>query len=129
MIAVDTNIVVRLLVGDEKAQYRKARALFEKHDVFIADTVILECEWVLRYAYEFSPENIRDAFNRLFGLPNVRLENPIVTSLAIEWHSKGLDFADALHLAHSQDFDQFFTFDAKLIRRANNLSRCSVLKP
>ncbi len=42
MIAVDTNIVIRLLTGDEPEQYRKSLSLFEQEIVFLPDTVILE---------------------------------------------------------------------------------------
>ena len=129
MIAVDTNVVVRLLTGDEETQHRKARALFEKNAVFITETVILECEWVLRYAYDFTPTAICDALNRLFGLPHVHLENPTAVKQAIQWHASGLDFADALHLARCQHVDRFVTFDAKLVRRASRLGRCPVLRP
>ena len=47
MVAIDTNIIVRLLTRDDESQYKKVLALFKKHDIFIADTVILETEWVL----------------------------------------------------------------------------------
>ena len=53
MIAVDTNIVVRLLTKDDPSQYQKAYHLFDKNDVLITDSVILETEWVLRFAYNF----------------------------------------------------------------------------
>nr|VFJ78794.1 MAG: PIN domain-containing protein [Candidatus Kentron sp. FW] len=68
MIAVDTNVVVRLLTGDDKQQFDKAPRLFEKQDVFIPDSVILEMEWVPRYAYGFMPDAICDAYDKLFGL-------------------------------------------------------------
>jgi predicted nucleic-acid-binding protein len=129
VIAVDTNILVRFLTGDDKHQFKKALALFESHDVFIPDTVILESEWVLRYAYHFSPNAICGAFTNLFGLPNVHVTNPTLIAQAILWHEQGLDFADALHLALSQQYGQFFTFDGKFIRHAKGLCQCSVLKP
>ena len=44
MTAIDTNIIVRLLTGDDVAQCQKARGIFEHHAVFIPDTVILETE-------------------------------------------------------------------------------------
>ena len=53
MIAVDTNIIIRFLTHDDNLQYKKAFSIFNTQEVFIADTVILETEWVLRYAYEF----------------------------------------------------------------------------
>jgi predicted nucleic acid-binding protein len=62
VIAVDTNVVVRLLVRDDETQYQASRALFETQEIFIPDTVVLELEWVLRYAYDFSPAEIGAAF-------------------------------------------------------------------
>jgi len=129
MTGVDTNILVRLLTRDNEGQFQKAFALFNKDTVFIADTVMLETEWVLRFAYSFKSHEIRDAFIKLLSLPNVKTKNPDILFLAIEWASKGLDFADALHLAYSKDSDQFATFDSDFIRRSKGLSKCVVKKP
>jgi predicted nucleic-acid-binding protein len=78
MILVDTNIIVRLLTGDLQPQFKRAKSLFEKESIFITTTVILETEWVLRYAYHFKPLKITDAFQSLFGLSNVQLEEPLI---------------------------------------------------
>lgn len=129
VIAVDTNIIVRLLTKDNETQYKAAHKLFSEEDIFIADTVILEAEWVLRYAYEFEPEQICAAFRKLFGLKNVRLTNAQVIAQAIEWHEFGLDFADAHHLAVCQQNTTFKTFDDKFIKRAKNLTSCTVERP
>lgn len=129
MTAIDTNIIVRLLTGDDPAQCRKARQIFASHEIFIPDTVILETEWVLRYAYKFEPVAISDAFTKLFGLANVRVSRPDSLSKAMEWHRQGLDFADALHLAASQDQTLFLTFDGKLVKKAKGLTSCRVESP
>ena len=129
MIAVDTNLIIRFLTHDDERQYKKAFAIFQKYEVFIPDTVVLETEWVLRYAYEFSIEDICNAFVNLFGLRNVHLSNPIFISQAIEWHRRGVDFADALHLTQCQQFQIFYTFDKKLISKAKGLSNCKVVLP
>jgi len=50
MVAVDTNVLVRLLVNDDARQTRRARALIEREQVFISATALLESEWVLRSA-------------------------------------------------------------------------------
>jgi len=76
MIAVGTNIIIRFLTHDDTKQYKKSFSIFNTQDVFISDTVILETEWVLRYAYEFSPDNICNALVKLFGLRNIHLSNP-----------------------------------------------------
>lgn len=129
MIAIDTNIIVRFLTRDDEVQFQKSLALFKNHDVFIADTVILESEWVLRYAYNFEPLDISTALTKLFGLPNVHLFNSTLIAQAIQWQSQGLDFADALHLSQCQQYNQFFTFDKKFINKAKGLSKCFVLTP
>ena len=40
MLAVDTNVVVRLLTGDNPAQAARARAIFQRETVFVVKTVI-----------------------------------------------------------------------------------------
>lgn len=129
MIAIDTNIIVRLLVNDDAAQYKKAHNLFSEHEIFIADTVILETEWVLRFAYDFNINQIANAFTKLFGLPNVHVNHPSLVAQAITWHIQGLDFADAFHLANSQQCRTFFTFDKKMIKTAKTIDSCKVLTP
>ena len=129
MIAVDTNIIVRLLARDDEKQFQKAYATFKKEAVFISDTVFLETEWVLRFAYNFRPSAINSAFKKLLGLPNVRVANPEILAKAIKWHAAGLDFADSLHLAKSQDAVKFLTFDAKFIKKAKGLGNCQVERP
>ncbi|WGV25205.1 type II toxin-antitoxin system VapC family toxin [Halotia branconii] len=129
MVAVDTNIVVRLLTQDDELQYQKSQEIFQTQDVFIADTVILETEWVLRFAYKFKPNEICLALRKLFGLPNVYLVNTNLVAQALQWHKNGLGFADAFHLAQSQHHSYFYTFDEKLIKNANGLTSCEVKKP
>ncbi len=122
MISVDANILVRILTKDDELQLRKALLQFENNAVFITDTVILETEWVLRYAYEFSVPEINQALTRLLGLPQVHLSGPRQMADALAWHKQGLDFADALHLANSSTQEAFVTFDRALITKAQRLN-------
>lgn len=129
MIAIDSNVLVRLLTGDNPAQYKASHKLFASEQIFIPDTVVLETAWVLRAAYDLEPTAICEAFRRTFGLENVTLANGQLVALAIAWHEAGLDFADAFHLALSQDHESLKTFDADFIKRAKALSDCRVEKP
>ena len=129
MVAVDTNIIVRFLTQDDELQYQKSLEIFQKQNVFIPDTVILETEWVLRFAYRFKPVEICEALRKLFGLPNVHLNNVNLVAQSLQWHEAGLDFADAFHLANSQNHTQFYTFDEKFIKRAKGLTTCEVQQP
>ncbi len=129
MIAVDTNVIVRFLTHDDERQYKKAFAVFNSQEIFIPDTVILETEWVLRYAYNFSPEDICGAFINLFGLKNIHLSNPTFISQAIEWHKQGMDFSDALHLTQCQQYEKLYTFDKSFLSQAKNVTQCTVTLP
>lgn len=129
MVAVDTNIIVRLLTQDNEQQYSKSLELFQEQNVFISDTVILETEWVLRFAYQFKPTEICKALRNLFGLPNVQLTNASLMANALQWHENGMDFADALHLAHSQNCSAMYTFDDKFVKKAKGLTECEVQQP
>ena len=97
--------------------------------IFISDTVILESEWVLRYAYKFSRDEICDAFVKLFGVGNVHLSNPSFIAQAIKWYRDGLDFFGALHLTQCQQYEKLYTLDKKFAVKAKNLTNCSVELP
>ncbi len=129
MTAVDTNILVRFLVKDDKTQYESASAVFRSGDIFIPRTVILETEWVLRYVYEFEPLRILEAFRSLFGLHNVHTEDFHIVADAISLSESGLDFADAMHIASSKGADKFMSFDKSLVRKASKLANMKVDTP
>lgn len=129
MTAVDTNLLVRLLTHDDEEQYRRAYGVFGSGPVLVTDTVWLETEWVLRYAYGYNPAAVVRAFRGVLGLPGVYTTDARRIILALEWHESGMDFADALHLAGSQDADAFLTFDQAMIRAAIGRGRCPVSSP
>jgi predicted nucleic acid-binding protein len=121
-IAVDTNIVIRLLTGDDPRQAPRARTLFENSAVRLPKTVVLETEWVLRRLYGFGRDQVAAALTALVALPNVRCEDEAAIVAALEWAMSGLDFADALHLASARSANPFATFDADLVRRAGSVA-------
>lgn len=118
MIAIDTNVLARLIVGDDPEQGRRAAALFRREDIFIAKTVLLELEWVLRGAYRIERPRILKALLGVLGLPNVSAEDSGRVAAALRDYEAGMDFADALHLASSIEASRFVTFDDKLRKRA-----------
>jgi predicted nucleic-acid-binding protein len=118
MHAVDTNVLVRLLTGDDAEQTRRAAALFRKQPIYIPKTVLLETEWVLRRLYRLEPKAVMTAFRKVLGLANVETEHPLGVTQALQWCDGGMDFADALHLASSHASEKFATFDAHLKKTA-----------
>lgn len=129
VVAVDTNVLVRLLTGDHPAQYQASRKLFSSESIFVPDSVVLETEWVLRAAYDLEPSAVCMALRKVFGLENVNVGNPEAVSRALDWHEVGLDFADALHLSLSSGHEVLKTFDTGFIKRARALGMGCVEKP
>jgi predicted nucleic-acid-binding protein len=118
MHAVDTNVLVRLLTGDDVEQTKRVAALFTKEAIYIPKTVLLETEWVLRRLYKLNRKAVTNAFRKVAGLANVEIENPLVITQALQWCDDGMDFADALHLASSRGGAKFATFDVQLKKSA-----------
>jgi predicted nucleic-acid-binding protein len=118
MTAVDTNVVVRLLTGDDPKQAAAARALFASEPIWIAKTVLLETGWVLRSLYGFEESAIRDAFIKLLGLKNVQIEDESSVAAALALTAHGIEFADALHVSSKPPGAAFVSFDQAFVRRA-----------
>ncbi len=116
MLAVDTNIVVRLLVDDDPRQGAIARRLFESDEIFISVTVLLESAWVLESVYGLGRGEVAKALRALFGLANVRVEDAANVASALDAVDKGLDLADALHLSRLPAGAEFVTFDRALAK-------------
>ena len=126
MPAVDTNIVVRFIVRDDETQAQRSKAILLDRGVWIAKTVLLETEWVLRSTYKYSRQAMHDALTDLLGLPGVEAEDSAEVAQALKWFAAGLDFADALHLASRPDGARFVTFDEALARQARRAGIASV---
>ena len=126
MLAVDTNVVVRLLTNDNPVQVKRAAAAFASDDIFVAKSVLLETEWVLRFSYRLDRESILRGLRGILGLPNLTAEDGLRVAQALIWYEAGLDFADALHLASSSEAQHFGTLDNALVKRARRLSSIEV---
>ena len=129
MRAIDTNVLVRFLVADDKTQARKARAAIEAGDIFVPMTVLLESEWVLRSGYGFAPSQVAEGLRGFAGLPGITIERPAQLAQALDWMIDEMDFADALHLGAAEDCTAFLSFDRKFAKSAAGRSSIEVLKP
>jgi predicted nucleic-acid-binding protein len=129
MTAVDTNIVVRFVTGDDPKQTNAARSLFAAGPVWIAKTVLLETRWVLRYLYGYEETAIHHAFTNLLGLENVRMEDESCVAAALALTACGIDLADAMHLNSRPPGAAFVSFDRSFVRRANRAGAAKVSVP
>lgn len=81
IIAVDTNVVVRLLTQDDDDQYQRSLALFQAEaSILILTTVILETAWVLRAVYGFEPGAICGALRQGLGFAQCAGESRAASS-------------------------------------------------
>lgn len=122
MIALDTNVLVRVLTRDDPVQADLAADLMKSGDLFICKTVLLELEWVLRFAYGFDRAAIHGAIVRLLGLPALQVEDANTIADALRGYEAGMDFADALHLFSCvPTVTAFATFDQALAKKATGV--------
>lgn len=136
MKSLDTNVLARFFVDDEddaqaKAQRPLAVAAMSER-CWISVTVILELEWVLRGFYELSPADVCRVMIALAGIEHVQIEDRDAVLNAVDSTRRGMDFADALHLARSGRAASFVSFDRRLAKRAsaqNLLPPVELLKP
>jgi predicted nucleic-acid-binding protein len=119
VISVDTNVLVTLLVRDTDPAYPQVERQFAQNFIYIPPTVLLEAEWVIRTVYKWSRADVLSALVKVLDLPNVETEKWV--SKAMDWSARGLEAADALHLASSEGSDHFYTFDRDLIRKGRGL--------
>lgn len=124
-IAIDTNVLVRLLVRDDEAQFDAARRVVDEaaqaeEPVLIMLCALLETEWVLRSRYKLDKAAISGAFAQLLESSDVEFEHEPTVEEALQLWSQlpSADFADcllsarAVHLGRSR----FLTFDAGAAR-------------
>ena len=115
MGAVDTNVLVRLLVVDDPAQTKRAIAFLEaRRPVWISTVVLVETVWVLMTVYLWSKAQIlamlHTATNsRDFAFQSVE---PVRKAIHLYASSKA-DFSDCLALeqARAEGHLPFATFD------------------
>lgn len=116
MISIDTNIVIRVVVLDEPGQVEQAKRLMSENTCYITRSVVQEVVWVLTKTYKFAKAQILTVLDGLIESEQVFLEDEVAVMRAVLWYRQGFDFADALHLASSNDCVSLATFDQAFIK-------------
>lgn len=102
MIAVDTNVLLRLTLRDDEAQVARAAALVEdalkqRQEVLINPVVLAEYVWTLARTYRASRAEQASAVRQYLDLPPYRLFDRVAVKHALIAFEKGkADFADCL---------------------------------
>lgn len=102
MIALDTNVLVRLVLQDDEKQARTAerlvvRARREQVPLYVADVVLCELVWVLTRRAGLARAVIADALDRLIRTELITFSDSGVVERAARAYRAGKgDFADYL---------------------------------
>ena len=108
MLGLDTNVLVRLLVADDAAQTRRARALVARavereEPVLVSLPVIIETEWVLRSRYTFDKAAILASLSGLMAAREFTFEDePAIEEALYRWKDSAAGFVDCLIAAHNR---------------------------
>jgi len=124
MLAIDTNILVRLFVDDDSSQHHTVKEFFkgigESEQVFVSLIVITELVWVLESGYGYKRGEISEIIAILLEVEQISFQNSIALYFALQLYKKGADFADSLitALANDAGCTRTMTFDKKAVRNA-----------
>lgn len=119
MHAVDTNLLVRLVVRDDADQVNAAEAFVAK-GAWVSHLVLAETLWVLDAVYNRSPAQIANAVDRMLNHKELTLQDAEVVALALHhFRSRpSLGFSDCLvlEIARKAGHLPLGTFDRNLAR-------------
>jgi predicted nucleic-acid-binding protein len=102
MKALDTNLLVRFLVKDDRRQFEAVMELLRKagkreESYWVSTAVLLEINWVLSRSYGYSRDEILYAFGLLEGLAVLEFECPeLLPRLLLEAERANADLADLM---------------------------------
>lgn len=122
MIALDTNVLVRLVLQDDASQARAAERLFVRarrdgSPLFVPDIVFCELVWVLTRRAKAARARIADALEQLVRTELVVVSDSGAIERAIAAYRGGKgDFADYLirEQATEMQATEVATFDSAL---------------
>jgi len=122
MIALDTNILVRLITRDDEAQALRAKIVFDAHAdeigaLFVTDIVLIELCWTLARSYGFGRVDIARTVQAILDNASIALESPVAAKHALA-HFKGskADFPDCMIVAKSDaaGCQRLLSFDRRM---------------
>lgn len=119
MRAVDTNILVRALTGDDPVQSPAAEAFIQANaPVWVSHVALVETVWVLDSVYDCGKPQLIEALKRIIDNKELALEEPtVVRSALARYQSKGkIHFEDCmiLEIARKAGHLPLATFDKAL---------------
>lgn len=121
-IAIDTNILVRLLFRDNPEQHKQALATAMGNQCLVLTSVFLEAEWVIRGAYGLDRKTTAGLLRAMLETRELVFDEPELATAALWAYERGMDFSDAIHLYSAEGrASALLTFDRDFVRKAGRL--------
>lgn len=121
---LDTNVLLRFLVGDNQKQRQQAEQWLKEAEqrerkIVVAPLVVAEACFVLESFYKKQRKEIADALEVLIAQRWLQVEEREVMLSLWLWYRQGLHFVDSFLLAWAQAYKgTILTFDQSLLRKA-----------
>ena len=94
---LDTNVLIRPLTGDPRAQARRATAVLEQaEELLVPDLIVAEVVYVLESFYEVEPRRVAELVRAVIGFPAIAVvDEPLLLRALEVYEVDRLDFAEA----------------------------------
>lgn len=118
MALIDTNIVLRYLIGDDVVQSPQAKEIINQNNVVVRIEVLFEVVHVLNKVYQLERSAVCDILKQFLQKNTVTIKQFDCVMAALNCYAENnIDFVDALLWAyHVTEGEAVFTFDKKLNR-------------
>jgi predicted nucleic-acid-binding protein len=122
VIGLDTNVLVRYIVGDDPEQSARARRVVEtltqERPGFVSVVVLAELHWVLRRTYRVGADDAAAVVRDLLDAQEIIVAEADAVRRAHSRVREGVDFVDALvaEVADAAGCEYTATFDRQASR-------------
>ena len=131
LFLLDSNIILRVLIEDDKVQLNKIKKLLHSDkNFYLHDVIVSEVIWVAVKFYKVDKETVINAITNLIELPNLFCDKDRILEALNIWNSSTkLSFVDSYLLASSSidKNDAVYTFDKGILK--TKVNGVNVLEP
>lgn len=118
MIALDTNVLLRILTPSDTGLAERAMVTISREPCFISNVVVLELMQVLDRVYGATTDALLRTMQMLLNIDHLVFEDEAALHRAAACMQQGMEYSDALVLASATASDALATFDRQFVRSA-----------
>lgn len=117
---LDTNVLLRFLVGDNKLQQKQAETWFAQAQkgektIIVKSIIVAEASFVLELFYKKSRGEIANALEVFLSQRWLQVEERVLLLELLKWYQEGFHFVDSFLIAWAHIYKgTILTFDRKI---------------